>query len=77
VGNEVGEGGRRGEVGRREVGRENFGAEKGAEKSLGREEDVFLVHPENGLSGLILNWCTDGCWFTPAQRPWGQTPSCP
>jgi hypothetical protein len=29
--------------------------EKGAEKSLGREEDVFLVHPQNGLNGVILN----------------------
>jgi hypothetical protein len=28
---------------------------------------VFLVHPQNGLNGLILNWCTSGCWFTPAQ----------
>jgi hypothetical protein len=28
------------------------------------ELDVFLVHPQNGLNGLILNWCTGGgCWF--------------
>jgi hypothetical protein len=47
----------------------NFGAEKRAEKSL--EEDVFLVHPQNSLKGLILNWCTCGCWFTPAvQQLW-------
>jgi hypothetical protein len=31
------------------------------------EEDVFLVHAQNGLKGLILNWCTHGCWFTPAR----------
>jgi len=24
------------------------------------------VHPQNGLNSLILNWCTGGCWFTPA-----------
>jgi hypothetical protein len=30
------------------------------------QEDVFLVHPQNGLNGFILNWCTGGCWFTPA-----------
>ncbi len=47
------------EVRRREVGGENFGAKKGAEKSLGREEDVFLVHPQNGLNGhpeLVHLW---------------------
>jgi hypothetical protein len=27
---------------------------------------VFLVYPQNGLNGLILNWCTSVCWFTPA-----------
>jgi len=27
---------------------------------------VFSVHPQNDLNDLILNWCTDGCWFTPA-----------
>jgi hypothetical protein len=31
------------------------------------EEDVFLVHPQNSLVGLILSWCTGGCWFIPAQ----------
>jgi hypothetical protein len=30
---------------------------------LGRE-DVFFVHPQNGLNNLILNWCIGGCWFT-------------
>jgi hypothetical protein len=28
--------------------------------------DVVLVHPQNRLNGLILNWCIGGCWFTPA-----------
>jgi hypothetical protein len=28
----------------------------------GRED----VHPQNGLNGLILNWCIGGYWFTPA-----------
>jgi len=49
-----------------EVGGENFGVEKGAEKSWARQEDVFLVHPQNGLNSLILSWCIGGCWFTPA-----------
>jgi hypothetical protein len=53
------------EVGRREVGEEYFGA-KGGEKSLGRGRGCVLVHLLNGLNGLILNWCTGGCWFTPA-----------
>jgi hypothetical protein len=26
---------------------------------------VFLVHPQNSLNTLILNWCAGGCWFTP------------
>ncbi len=30
--------------------------------------DVVLVHPQNGLNSLILNWCIGGCWFTPAQK---------
>jgi hypothetical protein len=33
--------------------------------STGRED----VHPQNGLNGLILNWCIGGCWFTPAPGP--------
>jgi hypothetical protein len=32
------------------------------------EEDVFLVNSQNGLNGLILNWCIGGCWFTPAEK---------
>jgi hypothetical protein len=48
---------RRREVGRREVGGENFGAKKGAKNPSTREEDVLLVHPQNDLNGLILNWC--------------------
>jgi hypothetical protein len=50
--------------------RENFWGREEAKKlkkltTLGRE-DVFLVYPQNGLNGLILNWCIGGCWFTPA-----------
>jgi hypothetical protein len=37
-----------------------------ASSSSQGEEDVLLVHPQNGLKGLILNWCIGGCWFTPA-----------
>jgi hypothetical protein len=50
-------GGRRGEVGGREVGRrENFGVEMRLKKLIisGRE-DVFLVHPQNGFNSLIFN----------------------
>ncbi len=42
-------------------------------KLWGREEENknallgnVWVHPQNGLNGLILNWCTGGCRFTPA-----------
>jgi hypothetical protein len=44
-----------------------LGQRRGGKKLiiLGRE-DVFLVHPENGFNGLILNQCIGGCWFTPA-----------
>jgi hypothetical protein len=52
--------------GGREVGGgKYFGAEKRLKKPiiLGRE-DVFLVHPQNGFNGYILNWCIGGCWFT-------------
>ncbi len=52
------------------VGRrgENFGVEKRWEKNIyaGKEDGIF-IHPENGLNGLICNWCIGGCWFTPAQ----------
>jgi hypothetical protein len=51
------------------VGRrgENFGVEKRWKKYIyaGREDGIF-VHPENGLNGLIRNWCIGGCWFIPA-----------
>jgi len=39
---------------------------KGLKNPWARQEDVFLVHPQNGLNGLILNWCIGGCCFTPA-----------
>ncbi len=47
-------------------GREKFWGKKEIEKTLiisGRE-NVFFVHPQNGLNNLILNWCIGGCWFT-------------
>jgi hypothetical protein len=48
-------------------GGRNFGAEKEVEKNLiiSNKEDVFLVHPQNSLNGLIFNWCIGGCWSTP------------
>jgi hypothetical protein len=53
------------------VGRrgENFGVEKRWKIYIyaGREDWIF-VHPENGLNGLIRNWCIGGCWFTPAKK---------
>jgi hypothetical protein len=56
-----------------DLGGENFEAEKRAENpSAGEEENknallgCVWVHPQNGLIGLILNWCTGSCWFTPA-----------
>jgi len=59
----LGEGGRKGEVGRRG---KLWGKRWGLKNPWAREEDVFLVHPQNSLNSLILNWCTCGCWFTPA-----------
>ncbi len=46
------------------VGREFRGREEVKEKNPTGREDV---HPQNGLNGLILNWCIGGCWFTPAR----------
>ncbi len=43
-----------------------MGQIRGLKIPWAREEDVFLVHHQNSLNGLILNWCIDGCWFTPA-----------
>jgi len=43
-----------------------LGQRRGLKNPWAGEEDVFLVHPQNGLNGLILNWCTGGCRFTPA-----------
>jgi hypothetical protein len=48
---------------------ENFGVEKRRKKKPVGREDVFLVHPQNGFNGLILNWCIGGCWFTPGPSP--------
>jgi hypothetical protein len=43
-----------------------LGQRRGLKNPCAGEEDGFLVHPQNGLNGLIQNWCTGGCWFTPA-----------
>jgi hypothetical protein len=43
-----------------------LGQRRGLKNPWARQEDVFLVHPQNGLNGLILNWCIGGCCFTPA-----------
>jgi hypothetical protein len=40
-----------------------WGREEVKKKYTSGKEDV---HPQNGLNGLILNWCIGGCWFTPA-----------
>jgi hypothetical protein len=46
-----------------------LGQRRGEKKTNNfRQGDVFLVHPENGFNGLILNWCIGGCWFTPTVR---------
>ncbi len=50
------------------VGRrgEDFGVEKRWKKFIyASREDGIFVHPENGLNGLIRNWCISGYWFTP------------
>jgi hypothetical protein len=43
-----------------------LGQRNGLKNPWAGEEDVFLVHPQNDLNCLILNWCTGGCWFIPA-----------
>jgi len=43
-----------------------LGQRRGLKNPWARQENVFLVHPQNGLNGLILNWCIGGCCFTPA-----------
>ncbi len=45
-----------------------MGHRRGLRNPWAGEEDGFLVHPQNGLNGLILNWCIDGCWFTPVDE---------
>jgi len=46
-----------------------LGQKRGLKNPWARQEDVFLVHTQNGLNGLILNWCIGGCCFTPAAPP--------
>jgi len=50
-----------------------LGQRRGPKKSWAGEEKnknallgCVWVHPQNSLNSLILNWCTGGCWFTPA-----------
>jgi hypothetical protein len=45
-----------------------LGQRRGLKNPWAREEDVFLVHPQKGLNGLIRNWCTGDYWFTPASN---------
>jgi len=42
-----------------------LGQKRGLKNPWAGEKDVFMVHPKNGLNGLILNWCTGGYWFIP------------
>jgi hypothetical protein len=44
-----------------------LGQKKGLKNPWAGEEDGFLVHPQNCLNDLILNWCIGDCWFTPAK----------
>ncbi len=50
------------EVGGGGVGRSEkfWGKEGGLKNPWAGEEDVFLVHPQNGLNDLILNGCIGG-----------------
>jgi len=45
-----------------------LGQRRGLKNPWARQEDVFLVHPQKGLNGLILNWCIGGFCFTPAMQ---------
>ncbi len=45
-----------------------MGQRRGLKNPWAGEEDVFLIHPPNGLNGLILNWCIGGCWFIPVMK---------
>jgi hypothetical protein len=58
-----------------------LGQRRGLKNPWAREEDVFLVHPQNSLNGLILNSCTGGCWFAPTRletchNAWASYGSC-
>jgi hypothetical protein len=48
------------------VGGKKFGADKRQKKPKSLGMGGFLVHPQNGFNGLMLNWCIGDCWFTPA-----------
>ncbi len=43
-----------------------MGAEKGAEKSLGRGRGCVFGSSPKWLEQPDPDWCTGGCWFTPA-----------
>jgi len=45
-----------------------LGQRRGLKNPWARQEDVFFVHPQNSLNGLILNWCIGGCCFTLASE---------
>jgi hypothetical protein len=45
-----------------------LGENKGLKNPWAKEEDVFLIHPQNDLNSLILTWCIGGCWFTLAMN---------
>jgi hypothetical protein len=45
---------------------------RGLKNPWAGEEDVFFIHPQNGLNGLILKWCIGACWFT---RTLGEAPN--
>jgi len=45
-----------------------LGQRRGLKNPWAGEEDEFLVHPQNGLNSLILNWCVGGCWFILGHR---------
>jgi hypothetical protein len=54
------------EVGGPPEARKFWGRKEVEKKIRAGKEDGIFVHLQNGLNGLILNWCIGGCWFTPA-----------
>jgi len=60
AGNEVREVDRMGGGGGRGGEGKFLGRGRGRKNPGGGEGGGFSVHPQNGLNGLILNWCTGG-----------------